>query len=355
MSLVYVGREIHYPAFPFGSGAPGLGGRTFDEAGDGAGYIIQVPHTGNISKVHFQSVSKTTNGDLDVRLETVTSAATPLPSGTLVGTNTNGTVTINAASTRFVATLTSAAAVTLNDQIALIGYAQAGFGGSFSICNFQSSYSFSHYGSLYEVTKNGAGAWAYNSGLWGLWALEYDDGLIYPIRRLAPPQATNLDYFSSSSNPDERGNKITVPFHGRCIGAIFTIDTDSTAIDFVLYDSGGTAQRTATYTRLNGFGDCFLEWSPIEITAGTTWRLASKPQTTTGHYIQRLVFADEILKRGIGGGENAQYTHRTDAGSWTDVSGSMIKCSLIFDQISDGAGGGGGGGLKLVGSGGLVA
>ena len=84
-----------------------------NSANDAMGTILNPPQTGNVTDIAFALGTVTTGATLDARIETVGSA-TGDPSGTLLGTNTNGSLTIagSDANTIKTVTLTASASVT---------------------------------------------------------------------------------------------------------------------------------------------------------------------------------------------------------------------------------------------------
>lgn len=300
---------------------------TLDASGESVAFMFYAPKTGTIDRLYFWNYALTSSGNADVRLETVTSGGRP--SGTLVGTNTNVTVTINAAPQWVEGILTSGASVTQGQYVAAVLKRTTGSYQIVSCPQFtaMSAYSDNHYPGP-----------ALGLGYLGLWsspyrnpfgAVRYSDGTYPPIPGLWPFYSTTgggddvATTMASNTTPDEVALKFVPPIDcsvlgiNICLGA--AVSTDS--FDRVLYDSSSSVLGSTT-TAAPGGGATQLGYfsSPITLAAGSTYRAAYKPTTTN----TALAYHHQGYNASVLG--NLDYytawqlarSTRTDGGAWTD-------------------------------------
>jgi hypothetical protein len=164
--------------------------------------------------------------------------------------------------------------------------------------------------------------------------------------------ASNLSY-SDSTNPDENGVAITMPFAAVISGASINVAaaTNTSTYTIYLYDSADNVLASVVVdpnaiTAINtGNLNFYLFATPVTVAAGDLVRLTVKA-TTAG----QSVFMPQILVDNAnhwsarGWGDNNWYatSRNNGAGAWTDTTTRRFPMSLIIDQIDDGAGGGGG-------------
>ncbi|MFQ5804771.1 MAG: hypothetical protein ACE5JQ_17920, partial [Candidatus Methylomirabilales bacterium] len=321
------------------SAAPNLQNMLIDASTEKAAGVFRAPKTGTISKVGFLTGTVTTGATVDVRLETV-DLANGDPSGTLLGTNSNGSQVIADTddNTWFTTTLTTGVAVTKGDLLAVV-IANAG-SGNMNIRNVRYDFT-GGYSDLFTA------AWVKDNDSPGF-GLEYSDGSyaysphVWPVSGLT----SNLN-FNSSSTPDERGLIFQLPFPFRVTGCWLTVDLDNAA-DVVLYDSdGSTALETLSLdpdVRMDTAQRIFLLTfaGTQSLSANTNYRLVLKPTTTSNIRVSFFSVDAAAVMDALEGGQNFQYTERTDAGAWTETATDRPFVGLICDGFDDGVGGGGG-------------
>lgn len=341
MTLINLGCTITYPQFPWSNGTPSQSSRVLDAAEEGVGWAVRAPKTGDISSVYFRTGTVTTGADIDIRLETLTGGPPAMPSGTLLGTNTAATVTIDSADDNVTkeAVLTADASVTAGDPFAIIAYAQSGYAGNMQLMNYYSNLGWTSLKSIYEVAKL-AGSWGFSSGTWGMFALKYADGNVYPLQNLLSPHTIAYNVYNSGSTPDEQGLLISLPMAARCTGVVVKLDTNDVGVDVVLYDSANNVLASGDNAWANGNGDCILSFEPIELVAGD-YRVVMKPTSGSSITVPLFTVSEAVLRSGFHGGANCQYTSRTDAGSWTNSPTNWMFAALLLDQLDNGVGGGG--------------
>ena len=349
--MTSVGAVLYFPDHITGGGStPAYLALLLDASGEQAGAVVQAPKTGAVRKIHWRTMAVTTPTDTDVRLETV-SASTGKPSGSLFGTNTNGTqISGNiTANTWMTTTLTADASVTVGDMLAIV-IAPTG-SPNFEVARLSSSIVIGQQ-LTYTILKSG-GTWGSVSGNAApVVALEYSDGS-FAYMLATPFSAISATVTSSTSTPDEIAMKFTAPFACSVNGfrALLNI-AGSTSITAVLYDSNSSVlssitidtDQTAQGAPLDLTG---LFTSPTTLTRGEVYYLALKPGTSTSHTIYAFSVASVAILDQMSGGQAFHYAERTDAGAWSATTTKRPLFSLLISSIDDGTGSGSGSGSNI--------
>jgi len=339
MTIVSLGGTLAPGFIAGGAGSASLNTHIIDAAGEKSALKFNPPRAGNITKIHWATRTVTTGDTLDVRLETVSSG---FPSGTLWGTNTNGSATVLASddNARFATTLTSAAAVTMDDLLALVIVCSAGnlqiacitresmlpASGGFPI------------GYLYTTS------WAGNAGLI-VAVLEYDDGVMMPaIPGASFYNSFSTPSFSSASTPDERGNIFEPVAPIQVNGFTVAITAPAGASTTIkLMDSSDNVLATQivdTDTRTTSYGIGHYKFDvAVNLTAGQSYRITATPNATA---VALQEYAEILGTPQIAAMSSFYKTSRTDAGAWTDDSTVITHLFPIISGIDDGASTGGG-------------
>lgn len=325
-----------YPLGPFVSNETTF---TLNAAGEGIGAVFRVPVAGAIDRIGFHMANITTGGTCDVRVETVDSS-TGVNTGTLWDTNTNGSLVVANTddNTWLECTLTSTASVSVGDYVAVVIVAPSGFNGT--IRKFTSPIVA---GSLPYTIQN-SGSWTRNQDRPAI-TVRWADTRYYPIEGFAVLQITDQNQaISSAITPDEVGLKFTFPFGATMMGAQVWLSGVATSEDFVmkLYDSSDTLVSSETVDAAyfpDGMGYVNFLDNP-ELTSGETYRLTVLPSTTNAFNLKYATVSDTVYQEQTPGRNLAQWTERTDAGSWTD-SGLLIPwLQPVLSGIELGSGGG---------------
>lgn len=320
-------------------------GFVIDAASEKAGLIFAAPKTGNISKIGFYVAAHTTGATLDCRVETI-SATTGLPTGTLFGTNTSGTVATTATGW-YESTLTAAAAVTMADRLALVVSQPSSSAGNCAIGDCPGMFTGADYHG-FPFGGNYVASWAavgrrpiiyagYDDGTWGYCPFNM------PITSITPTSSLN-----SSTTPDEVGNRFTLPVPARIVGVRALINPAGDGRDFTitLYDSSSSvlAQRTydsGQYRAAASYWSDFFFSSAVDASAAMH-RIALKPTTTSNNQYGYFDVSNTAHLSAIQSGANTYHTQRTDGGAWTDTNTRVALMIPLVSGFDNGAGGGGG-------------
>lgn len=334
------------------AGAPAFTAVTLNAAGDKYAWVFRAPKTGNIRFVQFRTGTVTTPQNTDMRLETV-DTATGLPTGSLFAANTNIVIASAslAANTWFRQQLTADAAVTAGQAMALCivpagapNFVVNAHLGANAV-NLRGDFPYGVDGSsgTYSVQAD-------NSPL--CFAIEYDDSTCAFIPLSLPVKTLTATTFNSGSTPDERGNKITIPFGARCVGLWNHIDLDADA-DFVLYDAASASVLTVSCDKdLRGSASgapYMATGAPVDLSAGLVYRAVVKPGASNVTVYDMTFNTVALLDQVDGFGQVQFLSTRTDAGAWSDAATTQRHVGgLILTGIAIAGAGGGpliGGGL----------
>jgi len=180
----------------------------------------------------------------------------------------------------------------------------------------------------------------------------FSDGTYGTFASALPLNNASVVAFGNASNPDERGNTITMPFKAVCEGILINANPNGATNEYevILYDgSDSSVLRTVTQdaqgvSASNSYSyQKYMFSSPITLNAGSTYYTVVKPtsagtanvpfiETNSADYWQAHPYGDTSWHA----------VTRVDGGSWTNVTTRRYQAYLILQQIDDGAGSGGG-------------
>lgn len=340
MTLQSLANWLEYPGGMMGDGALGTSTTTMDAAGEGAAAVCVAPKSGNISKIGFMTGAVTSAQTLDARIETIDTSGNP--SGTLWGTNTNGSQASPAANTWYWVTLTASAAVS-RGEIFCVNIQWAGSAGNLQI-RYLLTGPRANVSIPYPVANTGS--WSKTNAP-PLVAIEYDDGTRphcggFPINNTITSQSV-----STTTTPDEVGAYFKVPFACKCSGIALKVGLAGAVTYAVkLYDSDGStvlASRTGLDSdwRSGNSGLHAVLWtSEITLAKDTFYRATFLPETNNNHTFYRASIDSSGTLQSWPGGANFYWTQRTDAGAWTEDQTKVPQMALLISALDDGAGGG---------------
>lgn len=326
---------------------------TIDAADEIAGGVFTISKAGTVVRVHFCTSTVTTGADVDVRLETLD--ASGQNSGTLFGTNTNVTQTIADANdnTWFrTNTLTGSATVAVGDKIAVLVKNPSSSFGNMQIRRGVASPGTTGY--PYSVGPLVTNKNDLQTPL--ICALEYNDGSFATPFLTLPIQTASTVTANTGTNPDEIATIFTPTFKMRAAGASFKAATAAGADYRVqIYEDGNNTPiaslpRDGDHTTNTASRDHFdFFTTPVELDAGTTYRLALLPTTANSVTVPYFEVSSSYLGLldCLPGGQAMHYSARNrtsttdpDAAAWSQTTNRRLGLGLVLDQLDDGAGGG---------------
>ena len=338
-----------------------------DAADESAAAVVEVPKTGNITKVGWRTITVTTGATVDVRVETLGSDG--FPSGTLWGTNTNGSQVVAGAddNTAFLTVLTAAAAVTEGDRVAIVVKNPNTSFGTIEVAALLDDTGGHFAISPLNTGTSPAVSYARASVAPVLW-LEYSDGSYAPIYGVWPISgAITQTSISTSTTPDVMGLLFRVPAPMRVSGFWTWFDYDG-PVDIKLVT---TAYHQANNTgvlltksigandegSVTSAGVQFRKFpGSYDIAANTNYRLIVEPTSTTAMNFLDFELHSLSAMDAYDGGQNWMLTSAKDPtvdGDWTNYnSGTFRKpfMGIIFNGFDDAVGGGGGGRPEIRGA-----
>jgi len=320
-----------------------------DASGEKAAFIVQIPKSGNITKVGFRTGTVTSAQTLRVSLQTV-DTTTGDPSGSLYGSSTAGTQTSPASNTNYLVTLGTQATATASDFVAVVIEFDS-TAGNLNIAHSTNIPQNFPYVDLYTTS------WAKTASIPVL-SFEYDDGSYGTIRGVFPPGSMANTTYNSGSTPDEYALYFTIKGPCKVSGAVIYGGQSAAGSDFdlVLYDTDGTTSLATlsvdgdvrgSTSATNPFTVLFS--TPATLTANGVYYLSLKPTTTNNCRLMRYTFASAASLETMPGGTDFYEATRTNAGSWTTTNTIRPMIMPILSAIDDGTSTGSGGSYTFVG------
>ena len=208
------------------------------------------------------------------------------------------------------------------------------------------------------VRKSG-GTWANQSATCGV-VLECTDGSFgYLSQSPVVPSTGTARSYHSGSTPDERGVSFTAAITYTVDSVLVQfVPSDLTAnTDLVIYENG-TAIHTqtldASYQRSSdNTPNHYVLTSRVTFTSGSTYYVCFRPSTTTNVRLMEYAFNDAKMIEMIGWPAGTGIIDRTNAGSWSSVTTTLIY-SMQFRVVDVAASGSSGLSPSLINSQALV-
>lgn len=319
---------------------------TMDASGEGAGWVIQAPRTGNIKRAGFRlaTVSNVPDNGLRFALQSL-SAGLPLAEThfrtVTTGLTTNAWVETGIISSDGTDTGTLKA-VTAGDALA----ATLDFQNFVASDSIQINYAIRNVfdgqgftpGFPYLIRDVGAG-WAKVTGGTGdvlIFALQYDDDVWYPIFGCAPITSTTA---YTATNITEFALKLTLPIPLRVRGLKFKSAFDPTStLGATLYDSSTVSLVTSSVSgALSGAGAAISVYtfgfpSSVEMARDLAYRLAIRGTTGLGTLGLYYMSAPSVAYMNAMplGTAGIVSTRTYPGGAWTDITtATPLLCPMI--------------------------
>ena len=323
-------------------------------------YIFPAPATDSATSFTFRTNTVTTGCTWSVRLETV--GADGQPSGTLVATDTEGTVVIADSDDNVwkTVTFTAPASLTKNTLYAIVmGYSSGGGTVDLNLGAYSTGQGAIVYGIPYCSTYNGS-VWTHSTAFNWFSAMLLFGSNYYHMPGFLPFVAASGTGFGTGSNPDCRGMKFQLKFPCKIRGFLASIDGDA-PYDVKLYDSDGVTVLStfsitdADFPPVASARVMFGVFStPVTLVKDTNYYLSVEPTSAStmnlveGTYISTSVVGASWFESLT----NAVFvTAKRSAGvpgAWTEVQGTVPPFGLILSAIDDGVQVGGGSAVPSV-------
>lgn len=304
-----------------------------DASGEKIAFVLHAPKTGSIDRVGILVGFVTSSQTLKVSLQDV-SNVDGNPDGTI---DQSATIASPATDTFYEVTLGSTRSVTKGDRLAIVVEFDTTVGNLY-IQSVDSTAYYMMTGVTYCLQFTGA--WA-KFGMFPICSLRYTDTTYPYYPGIMPIVGTSTESYNLNSSPDEYALRGSFPFTCRAVGAYAMVDGDGD-YDVVLYADTTTSISNDKDVRLADTNIVGLYWfpSPAIITAGSVWRLAVKPTTSTGISTYTWQSGPAIMEH-MDGGLALYRSSRTDGGAWTnDTDRRPHNFGLVLDAIDVSAGGG---------------
>jgi hypothetical protein len=304
-----------------------------------AAQIFQLPKAGNVRKLGVRIGTVSGAVTLDVRLETV-DTTTGNPTGTLVGTTTNGTLTNPTSASFNLVTMTADAAVTASQPVAIVINPTA----IVTSCQVNS---FTTEGGN---PKDFPYVSSYNGTTWTkatkapVISIEYDDGSYGEVAGVWPASALSTTTITSATTPDCAGIRFQVPFGCTANGAWVYLNCSAADANFNinLYDSDGvsplaTIDWIGTVGVYAGATIFFIKFlSDATLLPATTYRLAVEGASTGNVIVQYFDVSTAPQMDTVPGGQAVYATTAKDpsgTGSWTDTTTRRYLLGLMINSF----------------------
>lgn len=352
MALQAIPGGFFLPSIFISIGPPNVSGTQllFDAAGERSAFIFQAPETGTINTVEFltgtvsinaasvvrvslQDVSLTTgdpDGAQDQFRDVLGSAITSttwIQPGLLTDDGTNGgnKRTVNRGD--LLSLVIEFQSFTAGDSVNILGANNP------STTTQNQSY---QYGDSFSAS------WAKQSPN-PILAIQYSDGLYKAVGgKILPSKAINTQNFNSSSNPDERGLKFSVPVPCTIKGASVNLAISGAGgASLVLYDTdGSTVLRSvsldADVKNTTAGRSYIIPFDDVTLTPNVSYRLTILPSSTTNLSVYDFDVQSTAHMNAVDCGANWIQTQRTDGGAWTDTNTKRPYMALWVSAIDDG-------------------
>lgn len=337
---------VHYgTGFPLWSTSANY---TLNATNTRLGQTFIVERAGTVTHVCFRVRTSTTAQTLRVGLYTVDDAGNP--TSTTYGGSAYATQATPSADTQYEVDITDATMV-LNDKCSLV-VEWDGTQGDVGLSVIANGRVMGG-GALNRYTSS----WQTKASARLAFALKYSSGTQYWAPYPFTHTTTNRAFNAGTSGADEYALKMTIPFTCRAVGcyALGSAYTSGTnPYDFVLYE--GTTSRASSVNNDSDIAvasEIFQAMfaTPYTLSAGTTYYLSAKPNTTTSIAFQTPTVGTAAHFGTFPAGTGVYADRRIDAGAWAnDITTEYMPIGLIIDQLDDGASaGGGGGGARIIG------
>ena len=321
---------------------PNLGTTLLDATSEKSAMVFWVETDATLTGFYLHVggvVGASGTATLDCRGETVSAG---VPTGTLLDTNTNGSVTVNSNSdnTWLEATFTASVAVTAGQKIALVVNVTA----FLTVTSVEiNTFADSDPANAIGFNDLSVGSYSQNTGGQCPCFVPKFNGSFWPITGHWPCGVITTTTYNNASGTRRVGNKFTLPYSGQIQGLWCWIDLDA-AVDFILYASDGSTSLASVSddASLDRSTSASIHYRPFTVpynyTANTTCYIAAVP--TSGSSVSLYSF-DAPTAAALDGypGGATMYLSTHNGTSWSDTTTNRAFIGLKINKLDDGAGG----------------
>lgn len=345
MSFTNTGQITYGEPVNYSTSAPLLTTNILDAVGEYVAVIFRAPVTTTITHIetYIGTISGTSGSStLDCRVETV-SDTTGLPTGTLWGTNTNGSLSVafNDDNKFWNVALTSAASITRGDVVALVIKADTLATAAAINLNLDSrstqifpSYSVSALPTATKVTS---------SNMIGIWP-RFTGSTYSPVIGLMPFSTVTTNTMNTGAAVRRQALKFRVPVAMTLVGCKARVLTSAGGnFDVKVYESNGTTQVGTTLSiDLDQIGATaniiqnFIFPADVSISANTDYYISFEP-TTANNLTMYYYTAESNARLDLMPGCKELFVATHNGTSWTDRDTGYALIYPIFNQISSGS------------------
>ena len=322
---------------------------TLSSAGHYYAYVFVAREDMVISHIGVRYGTATGSPTITVGIETI-DTTTGLPSGSAGFGSTNATTGTITSNTYVLTALGGSATISKGTVFAVKIALASGTSQIISMINAMNPALTSNL--PYVVTNTGTptkGIYPVNSGMI---ALGSSSTTFYQVPGTIPATTvTAAGAFNNSTAGAKRGMLFTLPMNCRIVGMRWYGAGTAGDYTVTVFDNAGN-ELSSSATAFDGDA-----WSgtgastmtvyfdnPVTLTAGTPYRVAVEPTTTTNVNVGTLQFPSVNYRSASPAGTTASYTTFTTAGGWVDSATDTIPLmDIIIDQVDDGSGTGSGG------------
>lgn len=332
-----------YVPMSWPTGQSGASSSTISAAGHQFAVLVQALSAGNIRKIRFRTSTVTTGATVRASIQGI-SGTTGDPDGTIANSG-NSSATVSVADTddntwKTTADFTTDYTVANGDRFFVVLDFPSTPG------NMQISRSTAGGPNNFNYVDVYATSWTKTSSTANV-LLEQSDGTFLPCIGIYPMLASSNVNFNSSSNPNQRALRFVYDVPVRLWGVWFWSNNFSGDAEFILYEGGGASDTTPLATTAEQDKDvkhssstqpCYFQFAtPVDLTAGTVYRLALTPTTTTnvGYTAPNAAVSNASLAA-LGNGTE-WYSSTRNGGNWTDATDTPAAIFPVVSGADNGA------------------
>lgn len=317
-------------------------------------YVFDAREDMTVSHIGFRAGTVAGSPTIEIRIETV-DTSTALPTGTLWATNTNGTTGTVSSNTSVLQALTASASITKGQVFAVKLLLATGT--SLIVQNTNQWAAFQSLNLPYLVNNTGTPTKGNIGNNTPNIAIGSSSTTFYQVTGALPVSSTTGNTFNNSVAGAKRGLRFTIPMNCRAVGLRFYQAISTGDYNAALYSDAGSelSSSSTAFTGVvnaatnNATTYAFFD-NTVTLTAGTTYRIAIEPTTTTNVNVTTMTLPSASYRGASPFGTTGHYATFTTGGGWVDSATDQIPLmDLIIDQIDDGTGSGGGGVVGVIG------